>query len=99
MKRANLFRAALMGLVILGAAAPAAPARADNCAIPAAQARRLIAQQGLISAGKARQIAAARAAGRAFYVKLCRSGNSYYYSVNVMQGGKKLVTVTVNARQ
>lgn len=92
-----LFAATVAGAISV--VPPGGPAQADNCAFSAAQARQLISQQGLMSAGEAKRIAASRGGGRAFYVKLCRSGNQYYYSVNVMQGGKKLTTVTVNARR
>ncbi len=96
-QRRFFVRLALVGLAGLGALSAGDGARAENCTIPAPQARQLIAGQGLISAGEAGRIAAAQAGGRAFYVKLCRSGGRYYYKVNVMQGGNRLTTVKVNA--
>ena len=95
----NLVVMVLTGALFLGASGGAG--MAGDCAISAVEARKLIAQFGLMSAGEARRIAAARASGRAFHVRLCRSGGSFYYAVKVMQGGggKKLMTVNVNARR
>ena len=75
--------------------------QAGACPLSRGEAQRAISQQGLISAGAARQAAASRANGRVIGVILCKGGGQYYYKVNILPkagGGKRLMSVQVNAR-
>ncbi len=96
----NMFAAILVAVVVISAPA-GFNVDAANCAISRSEARKLMSQQGLISAGQAARIAAQKASGRVINARLCKSGSQYYYSVNVTLssgGGNKLKSLRVNAR-
>lgn len=96
----NMFAAILLAAAVISVPA-GFDVEAANCSISRAEARKLMSQQGLISAAAAARIAAQTTSGRVINARLCQSGGQYYYNVNVTQssgGGNRLRSLRIDAR-